>query len=121
MANQLSTFVPYYSLISNITLGTVTVVTFTEVNSFSVGEVVSFRVSSQYGTVELNNQQATVIGQTDYTITVPINSTWYTPFIANPSNAQALAMVVPSASGIIPGAIPVQTNLLDAFDNVPET
>lgn len=121
MTAQPSTFVPYYSLIADITLGPQTTVTLYDPISFTVGEVVSFRVSAQYGTVELNNQQATVIATSTYTITVPIDSTWYTPFIANPTNPQYLAMVVPSSSGIIPGAIPPQTNLIDVFDNVPES
>ena len=121
MATPLSTFVPYYSLISDIALGVQTVVTFTAVNSFSIGQIISFRVSAQYGTVELNNLSSLVLARDDYTITVPIDSTWFTPFIPNPSNPQALAMVVPSSSGIVPGAIPPQSNLLDVFDNVPET
>lgn len=117
----LNTFVPYNLPISEITFGVQTVVTFPSSNAFTIGEIISFRVSAQYGTFELNNQQALVIARTDTTITVPIDSRNYTPFIASPDNPQALAMVVPSASGIIPGAIPPQTNLFDAFDNVPET
>ena len=121
MSSYRSTYVPFGCYISGITLGLQTVVTFTTTHAFSVGEVVSFRVSNQYGTVELNNQQPTVSAISTYTITVPIDSRFYTPFIANPTNPQALAMVVPSASGILPGASPPQTNIFDVFDNVPET
>lgn len=116
---MIGNFVPYSCFISAITLGIETVVTFSNATVFSVGEIVSFRVSRQYGTVELNNQQTPVIAVTEYTITVPIDSRNYTPFIENPSNPQALAMVVPSASGIIPGASPPQTSLYDAFDQLP--
>jgi hypothetical protein len=116
-----STFVPFYCIISSISLGYPTVVTFSSENVFTVGEIVSFRVSKQYGTVELNYVSTLVISRTEYTITVLINSTWFTPFISNPDNAATLALVVPSASGVIPGAIPPQTNLEDAFDNLPET
>lgn len=121
MASPLSTFLPYASLISDITLGLLTVVTFTDTISFSVGEIVSFRVSAQYGTVELNNRQTQVISVTEDTITVPIDSRSYTPYIPDPDTPQALAMVVPSGSGILIGAIPPQTSLYDVFDNVPET
>ena len=115
-----STFYPASSLISAIQLGVTTVVTFTAPHDFTVGEVVSFRVSQQYGTVQLNNQQPTVIAISSSTITVPIDSRGYTPFISNPTNPQQLAMVVPSSSGVVPGAFIAQTNLQDAFDNIPE-
>lgn len=121
MTNPLSTFVPYVSFISDITLGLQTVITFSDVHSFTIGEIVSLRVSNQYGTVQLNNQQPQVIGVTTYTITLPIDSRFYTPFIPDPINPQALAMVVPSASGILQGVIPAQTSLYDVFDNVPRT
>jgi hypothetical protein len=116
---QGGTFYPALSYISAITLGNLTTVTFTEDHDFTVGEVISFRVSKQYGTVELNNQQATILTIAPTTITVSINSTNYTPFNASPTNPQYLAVVVPSSSGIIPGAIPPQTSLFDAFDDVP--
>jgi len=114
-----STFYPLYSFISAIALGNTTVVTFTAPHDFTIGEVVSFRVSRQYGTVELNNQQPTVAGISEYTITVPIDSNNYTPFIASPSNPQQLAMVVPSSSGVLPSIFPPQTNLEDTFDHRP--
>lgn len=112
-------FVPFSSILSDITLGVQTVATFSAPHSFTLGEIISFRVSRQYGTVELNNQSSLVISKTPTTITVDIDSRNYTPFIANPPNAQTLAMVVPSASGIVPGSVPIQTNLADAFDHLP--
>lgn len=116
----MSAFVPQFSLIQSISLGQVTTVTFTAPCDFTVGEVVSFRISPKSGTRELNNQASTVIVVTASTITVPIDSTNYTPFVFHSENSLVFpAMVVPSASGIIPGAIPSQTNLQDAFDNIP--
>ena len=114
-----STFYPAYSIISAIQLGVQTVTTFTAPHDFTVGEIISFRVSQQYGTVELNNRQANVQSITPTTITVAIDSRNYTPFIASPSVPATLPLVVPSASGVIAGAIPPQTNLLDSFDNIP--
>ena len=116
----MSSFVPQFSLIQAITLGYPTVVTFTAPCDFTVGEYVSFRVTPQSGTFELNNQRPLVQQVTTSTITVSINSTNYTPFINVPENETVYpAMVVPAGSGIIPGAIPPQTSLLDVFDNVP--
>ncbi len=117
-----SVFVPEFSFISAITLGSPTLVTFTEDCDFTLGEIVSFRVSPPSGTRELNNQTARVIGVTHDTITVPIDSTNYTNFVFHDENTLVFpAMVVPAGSGIVPGAIPIQTTLQDAFDNVPLT
>jgi hypothetical protein len=116
----MSAFVPQFSLIAAIALGPQTVVTFTDDCDFTLGEIVSFRVSPPSGTKELNNQTARVLGVTNNTITVPINSTNYTPFVFHNENTLVFpAMVVPAGSGIVPGSIPPQTNLQDAFDNVP--
>ncbi len=113
------TFTPSFSLISSISLGVQTVPTFTAPHDFSIGEVISFRVSKQYGTVELNNQQAIVQAITTSTITLNIDSRNYTAFISAPSDPETLAMVVPSSSGIVPRSTPTQTSLVDAFDCVP--
>lgn len=121
MSSNAAMFVPTYSFISAITPGVNTIITFTAAHDFTVGEIVSIRVSQQYGMVQLNNQQPIVLQVTTDSITVPIDSRNYTPFISSPTDPQALAMVVPSSSGIIPGAIPPQTSLIDVFDNVPVT
>lgn len=112
-------FYPAYGLISSISLGVQTVTTFTAPHNFTVGEIISFRVSRQYGTVELNNRQANVQAITYNTITVNIDSRNFTAFVASPDDPETLAMVVPSSSGVIAGAIPPQTNLFDAFDHKP--
>jgi hypothetical protein len=115
-----STFVPQYSFILSISQGQQTVVTFTANCDFIAGEIVSFRVSSASGMRELNNQQTTVTSATSNTITVPINSLNYTPFVfIEPTSQAQPAMVVPAGSGILQGTYPAQTNLQDAFDNVP--
>src|SRR5271166_1988586 len=100
-----STFVPQFSFISSISQGQNTTVTFTAPSDFVVGEIVSFRVSQPYGTKELNNQTATVTNVTSNTITVPIDSTNYTPFVFVGDNSEAFpALVVPAGSGIAPGS-----------------
>ena len=118
----MSTFVPQFGFISGITLGVHTVVTFTAPIDFTVGEIVSFRVSPPSGTFELNNQQTQVIAVTSNTITVPIDSRFYTPYVSHPTYQLAFpALVVPAGSGILPNTVPTQTSLFDAFDNIPNT
>jgi hypothetical protein len=112
-----SVFYPAYSRITAITLGQQTVVTFSANHDFTVGEVVSFRVSKPFGTVELNNMQTNVSSITSNTITVPIDSLNFTPFVDAGQYTQNQALVVPSASGILPGKTAI--NLADSFDNKP--
>jgi hypothetical protein len=119
------TFVPYvftpaYAFISDITLGVQTTVTFTQNHDFTPGEIVSFRVTPVNGTRELNNMETTVQSITPTTITVDINSTFFTPFISN-IYVQVPPVCVPSATGIIPGDPLNTTNLADAFDNMAVT
>lgn len=115
-----SVFQPQFSIISAITLGQQTVVTFTADCDFTDGEIVSFRVSRESGTFEMNNQQTRVLSHTSNTITVGIDSTNYTPFIFVAQNSLVFpAMVVPIGSGIVPGTNPATINLQDAFDNAP--
>ena len=116
---SIGVFTPSYSLISSITLGVQTVVTFPDPHDFTVGEIISFRVSQQYGTVELNNRHELVQATDSLSILVDIDSRDFTPFIPNPAFPATFAMVVPSASGVVPGAIPAQTNLMDCFDHLP--
>lgn len=122
-----SFFSPTSSLIQAITKGVQTTVTFTTSCTFSPGEVVSFRVNKIQGTTQLNNvaavvQQVTTVTNPNDTIIVNIDSRNFTPFTFTAENVgKGPAMAVPSSSGIVPGAIPVQTNLVDAFDNVPVT
>ena len=110
-------FYPAYSIITAIALGQNTVVTFSADHDFTVGEIVSFRVSQPFGTVELNNVQVKVIDTTSNTITVPIESQNFTPFVNAGLYTQNQALVVPSATGTLPGT--GITNLRDAFDNIP--
>lgn len=110
---------PAYSVITAITLGYQTVVTFAADHDFTNGEVVSFRVSRPFGTVELNNMQTRVISHTNNTITVNIESSNWTPFVNAGLYTQNQAVVVPSASGIIPGGLTI--NLEDSFDMKPPT
>lgn len=111
------TFYPRYKLITGVTLGFTTRVIFGISHDFTDGEIVSFRVSKPFGTVELNNQQSRVLSHDSTSITVGIDSTNYTPFVNAGSDVQIPAVTVPSASGVIPNTSSV--NLEDAFDDKP--
>jgi hypothetical protein len=123
---------PRWRYIANITRATQAVVYFTEKNDFTPGEIVSFRVSSDFGMDEINNKQARVLSVTNSStvssITLDLDTSGYTAF-AFPTSATAAAGVspavcVPSSSGVVPNngsatvaQQPPGTNLLDAFDN----
>lgn len=127
-----SRFYPRWKYIANITRASQAVVYFTAKNDFTPGEIVSFRVPSEFGMDEINNKAVRVLSVTNSStvssITIDLDTSGYTAF-AFPTSAIAAAGVspavcVPSSSGVVPfngsATIPQQppgTNLLDAFDN----
>lgn len=117
----MSTYVPFLMDIVGISNAKKAEITFASDHPYSLGEIVSFRVSKPYGMVEMNNQQATVVEMDSTSITVDIDSLNYTPFIYPPVLEVVYpAIVVPVGSGIIPNEVPPTINLQDAFDNVPD-
>ncbi len=124
---------PRWNYIANITKAAQAKVYFTAKNDYTVGENISFRVSSDFGMKEINNVVGRVLvvtnSATESSVVVTINSTGFTTF-AFPTSADAAAgvspaVVVPASSGVIPDSTgsatnpqqPPGTNLLDAFDN----
>jgi len=123
---------PRQAFIANITQAAQGVVYFTAKNDFTPGEIVSFRVTSDYGMLEMDKKQARVLSVTNSStvssITLDLDTTGYTTF-AFPTSAVAAAgvspaMAVPSSSGVVPlsgsasvPAIPEGNNLSDAFDS----
>lgn len=123
---------PRWNYIANISRASQAVVHFTAKNDYTVGQIVSFRVPSQFGMDEINNKTARVLSVTNSgtvsSITLDLDTTGYTAF-AFPTSAIATAGVspavcVPSSSGVVPisaaDTTPVQppgTNLQDSFDN----
>ena len=123
---------PRWRYIANITKATQAVVYFTEKNDFTPGEIVSFRVSSDFGMDEINNKPARVLSVTNSStvssITIDLDTSGFTTFAFPTSAATAAgvspAVCVPSSSGVVPDSgsatVPQQppgTNLRDAFDN----
>ena len=123
---------PRYSYIANITAATQAVVSFTGKNDYTPGELLSFRVSSDFGMEQMNNVQARVLSVTNSStvssVTLDLDSSGFTAF-AFPTSAVAAAGVSPavavaSASGVVPDngsasvpQIPEGYNLRDAWDN----
>lgn len=123
---------PRWKYIANITRAAQAVVYFTEQNDFTPGEMVSFRVSSDFGMDEINNVKARVLSVTNSatvsSITLDLDSSGYTAF-AFPTSAQASngvnpAVCLPAGAGVVPDSAntslvqqPPGTNLRAAFDN----
>lgn len=120
MANN--NFYPSKAFISAITNEQNAVVTFTEDHEFTPGEIVSFRVGKQFGMYEINNIQTKVLSITDDTITVGVDTTFWTPFTLANLNEPGTSppCCVPSASGVIPfeDGTP-RVTIFDSFDNRP--
>lgn len=123
---------PRWNYIANISQASQAVVSFTAKNDFTPGEIVSFRVPTEFGMDEINNRAVRVLSVTNSStvssITIDLDTSGYTAF-SFPTSAIAAAGVspavaVPSSSGVVPYAgsatvaqQPPGTNLQDAFDN----
>lgn len=110
--------VPTYQFISGITNAQQAVVTFTSSHYFQPGEIVSFRVAPPYGMVEINNLQANILAIGSYSITVDIDTTFFTAF-SYPHTEGSPPTCVPVGSGILPDINMTFYYILnDAFDNI---
>ena len=109
---------PRFAYISAITNAKDAVVTFTADHDFTVGEIVSFRVTKDFGMDEINKLRSRVSAITNDTITTTIDSTNWTPFsLANLDAPKTTPPVcVPSASGVIFNLYTPTVNIEDAFD-----
>jgi hypothetical protein len=115
-----SDYTPFLSYISNISNAQNAIVTFTATHPYTVGELLGLRVSQPYGMIEVNNMTSQVIATTSLTVTLALDTLTFTPFVYPPVGTVTYpAIAVPAGSGIVPNAIPAQTNILDVFDNAP--
>jgi hypothetical protein len=110
--------VPRRKFITAITNAQYAVLTFSEDHNYTDGEIVSFRVTPPFGMVEINNLQSEVLSHTNNTITVNIDSSFWTPFIYPVAGKVSPPTCVPSASGILPNVYPPTISLEDCFDNI---
>lgn len=112
-------FLPRFRYISGITNAQYAVITFTATHDFVVSEIVSPRVSKPFGMVEINNLRGKVLAVDSLTITIDIDTTFFTPFIYPVTTENAPPVCVPVGSGIVIGSPQlVYTILNDAFDNI---
>lgn len=112
-------YTPFIMNITGISNAQYAVVSFAADHPFSLGEIISFRVSAPYAMTEMNNLQSRIIDLTDTTITTEIDSSNFTAFVYPPVGTVIVpAQAVPSSSGIVPNSFPVMTNLMDAFDHI---
>ena len=112
---------PRFAYISAITNAQNAVVTFTADHDFTLGEIIAFRVTDDFGMYEIDKQRSRVIALTNDSVTVEIDSTLWTAFSLDNLNEPGTTppICVPSCSGVIPSNPIPEVNLEDAFDNRP--
>lgn len=110
---------PQKAFINALTNAQQAVATFTVDHDFTLGEIVSFRVTRSFGMFQINRRRGTVVALTSDTITVTIDSSDWDAFdfsaLDDPGTTPP--MCVPCCSTRIPGSEPPQIAINDAFDN----
>lgn len=110
---------PQKAFINAVTNAQQAVVTFTADHDFTLGEVVSFRVTKDFGMFQLNKKSAIVQATSNDTITVDIDTTDWDAFDYSALNTAGTTppVAVPCCSSKIPDTKPVKINQEAAFDN----
>lgn len=110
---------PKKAFINALTNAQQAVATFTENHDFTIGELVSFRVTPNFGTFQINNKVGKILSVTSDTITVDIDSTDWDSFDYSLLDTAGTTppVCVPCCSGKIPDTKPTQINQQAAFDN----
>jgi len=113
-------FYPLPRFITNITNAKNAVVTFTDDHGYKNGQVLSFRVNSDYGMRQINEKQGKVIDHDDTTVTVNIETTCFDAFIYPvPDSDQYVPVTIPVGSGVLSNDPVPMTNIECTFDNRP--
>lgn len=110
---------PELAYITDITQALNGVITFSADHDFTIGEIIGLRVAPAFGMIQLNNKEVRIVSTTSDTVTIDVDTNTFNPFINAGTNVQRPCIAVPSSSGIVPNSVPIQTNLRDAYDNVP--
>jgi hypothetical protein len=110
---------PQLAYITDISRALNGVITFSADHGFTVGEIIGLRVSEEFGMIQLNNQEVKVVSVTSDTATIDVDTHLFNPFINAGTSVQRPCIAVPSSSGVIPNSAIPQTNLSDAYDNLP--
>jgi hypothetical protein len=115
-----SDYTPFLTNITAITNSNPAVVTTSQTVPYTLGELVSFRVSQPYAMTQINNLVGLVLAVNGSSFTVNLNTTTFTPFQYPPVGTVIYpAVAVPAGSGVVPNSPIAMTNIEDAFDNVP--
>lgn len=110
---------PQKAYINAITNAQEATATFTEDHDYIVGEIVGFRVTKDFGMVEINNLNGKILSTTSDTITVDIDTTTWTPFDYSLINTSGTTppLCIPVASGSVDNNGVEEVIFEDAFDN----
>ena len=111
-------FFPRWRYITDISNEQYAVVTFSDLHDFLENEIISFRVTKPYGMFEINERRAKIIEVGEMTVTIDIDTTYFTPFIYPVTGLNTPPVCVPVGSGINYDSAFAFTILNDAFDNV---
>jgi hypothetical protein len=113
-------YYPVARLITDITNAQEAVVTFSEDHGYLVGQVLGFRVGTDWGMYQINqlHGQVTSIPSTTQVV-VDIDSSTWDSFVTPASTSQANPMAVPTSSGFIQESGIVGANINCAFDKRP--
>lgn len=110
---------PQKAYINALTNATKAVATFTANHDFTVGEMVTFHVSSDFGMFEINQKRGKVLSLTSDTITVDIDTNDWTAFDYSALNSAGTTPphCTPCCSVKVPNSNPPRVNQVAAFDN----
>lgn len=128
------TSIVYYPGYAQVTVtpnvGTQTILSITQANpmvvttvnnhNYPAGMNVTFLIPTQFGMVQLNNQNLQVLSVTNNSLTINVDSSNYTPF-AYPSplpSAYTPPSVIPNSSGKYLPPLPLPFGNQDSFEGV---
>lgn len=111
---------PNQFFISNITLGTTTVITTTINHNYVIGQIIRLVVPKYSGTFELNEKQGVVISiPSNNQVEVNINSQNMTPFVSTTAPTQPQITAIGNLnSGASNPQLPTSTFIPGSFINI---
>ena len=113
-------YYPVARTISGITNAQNAAITFTEEHGYLVGQVLGFRVGTEWGMFQINERHGQVTSITSTTeVVVDVDSTNWDSFVTPGSPTKADPMSVPAWSGFIEESGIVGSNINCAFDKRP--
>lgn len=114
------TYYPQRRTVTAITNAVIPTVTFDVPHGWVTGQLVSFRVPSDWGMPQINEKQGKVLSTpTTDTVTVDIDTSLWGVFAAPVSSPHPDPFCVPIGSGFIKENGIVKTNIECAFDKRP--